>query len=50
MSEIEASLVYKVSSRTTRATQRNPVLKTSLQVLRLWIFGREGTGDGGCSG
>jgi predicted RNA-binding protein YlxR (DUF448 family) len=27
ISEIEASLVYKVSSRTTRAIQRNPVLK-----------------------
>jgi hypothetical protein len=25
MSEFEASLVYKVSSRTARATQRNPV-------------------------
>lgn len=25
--ELEASLVYKVSSRTARATQRNPVLK-----------------------
>jgi hypothetical protein len=27
ISEFEASLVYKVSSRTARATQRNPVLK-----------------------
>jgi hypothetical protein len=27
ISEFEASLVYKVSSRTSRATQRNPVLK-----------------------
>jgi hypothetical protein len=27
ISEFEASLVYKVSSRTTRATQRNPVSK-----------------------
>jgi hypothetical protein len=26
-SEFEASLVYRVSSRTARATQRNPVLK-----------------------
>ena len=26
-SEFEASLVYKVSSRTARATQRNPVLE-----------------------
>jgi hypothetical protein len=29
ISEFEASLVYKVSSRTTRATQRNPVWKKS---------------------
>jgi hypothetical protein len=27
ISEFEASLVYKMSSRTARATQRNPVLK-----------------------
>jgi hypothetical protein len=27
ISEFKASLVYKVSSRTTRATQRNPVSK-----------------------
>jgi hypothetical protein len=27
VSEFEASLVYNVSSRTARATQRNPVLK-----------------------
>jgi hypothetical protein len=27
ISELEASLVYKVNSRTARATQRNPVLK-----------------------
>jgi hypothetical protein len=27
ISEIEASLVYKVSARTARATQRNPVSK-----------------------
>jgi hypothetical protein len=27
MSEFEASLVYRVSSRTGRATQRNPVSK-----------------------
>ena len=27
ISELEASLVYKVSSRTARATQRNPVSK-----------------------
>jgi hypothetical protein len=28
ISEFEVSLVYKVSSRTSRAIQRNPVLKT----------------------
>jgi hypothetical protein len=28
ISEFEASLVYKVSSRTARATQRNPVSKS----------------------
>ena len=27
ISEFDASLIYKVSSRTARATQRNPVLK-----------------------
>jgi hypothetical protein len=27
VSEFEASLIYKVSSRTARATQRNPVSK-----------------------
>ena len=27
ISEVKASLVYRVSSRTARATQRNPVLK-----------------------
>jgi hypothetical protein len=29
ISEFEASLVYKVSSRTARAIQRNPVSKTT---------------------
>jgi hypothetical protein len=28
ISEFKASLVYRVSSRTARTTQRNPVLKT----------------------
>jgi uncharacterized protein (DUF2252 family) len=31
ISEFEASLVYKVSSRTARAIQRNPVLKNKKQ-------------------
>jgi hypothetical protein len=29
ISEFEASLVYRVSSRTARATQKNPVSKTT---------------------
>jgi hypothetical protein len=31
ISELEASLVYRVSSRTARDTQRNPVSKTNKQ-------------------
>ena len=31
ISEFKASLVYKVSSKTARATQRNPVSKTKNQ-------------------
>jgi hypothetical protein len=31
ISEFEASLFYKVSSRTARATQRNPVSKNKKQ-------------------
>jgi hypothetical protein len=34
----EASLVYKVSSRTARTTQRNPVLKKMLGLER-WLSG-----------
>jgi hypothetical protein len=30
ISEFEASLVYRVSSRTARVTQRNPVLKNKI--------------------
>jgi hypothetical protein len=32
ISEFEASLVYKVSSRTARATQRNPVSKKNIML------------------
>jgi hypothetical protein len=32
ISEFEASLVYKVSSRTARATQRNPVSKKKKKI------------------
>jgi hypothetical protein len=35
ISEFEASLVYRVSSRTARATQRNPVSKTNKQTKRI---------------
>jgi hypothetical protein len=31
ISEFKASLVYRVSSRTAKATQRNPVLKNKKQ-------------------
>ena len=34
ISEFEASLVYKVSSRTARAIQRNPVSKTNKQTKK----------------
>jgi hypothetical protein len=45
ISEFEASLVYRVSSRTARATQRNPVSKNRKKKRRrrkkktsfLWI-------------
>jgi hypothetical protein len=33
ISEFEASLVYRVSSRTARATQRNPVLKKKKKII-----------------
>jgi hypothetical protein len=36
ISEFEASLVYKVSSRTARATQRNPVSKN--QKKKQWTM------------
>jgi hypothetical protein len=35
ISEFEASLVYKVSSRIARATQRNPVSKTKQNKKRM---------------
>jgi hypothetical protein len=38
ISEFEASLVYRVSSRTARAIQRNPVLeKKSMGYLYIWL-------------
>jgi hypothetical protein len=41
ISEFEASLVYRVSSRTARATQRNPVLKNRKKERRRKRGGRE---------
>jgi hypothetical protein len=42
ISEFEASLVYRVSSRTARATQRNPVSKNKIKknkkVWRNWFI------------
>jgi hypothetical protein len=35
ISEFEASLVYRVSSRTARATQRNPVSKRKKKKKKL---------------
>jgi hypothetical protein len=46
MSEFEASLVYKVSSRTARATQRNPVWGVGWG----WGWGWGGVGWGGGGG
>jgi hypothetical protein len=36
--EFEASLVYKVNSRTARATQRNPVLKNQKKKKEVLIW------------
>jgi hypothetical protein len=42
ISEFEASLVYRVSSRTARATQRNPVSKTNphppKKEKEMWVY------------
>jgi hypothetical protein len=41
ISEFQASLVYRVSSRTARAIQRNPVLekkKKKAVTLKFWKF------------
>jgi hypothetical protein len=37
ISEFEASLVYRMSSRTARATQRNPVLKKK-KFRESWVW------------
>jgi hypothetical protein len=44
ISEFEASLVYKVSSRTARVTQRNPVLKKQQQKKKKLGFQLQGRG------
>ena len=41
ISELEASLVYRVSSRTARATQRNPVRLLSWFLLSAHLFFQE---------
>jgi hypothetical protein len=38
ISEFEASLVYRVSSRRARAVQRNPVSKTNKQTNKKDMF------------
>jgi hypothetical protein len=42
ISEFEASLVYRVSSRTARATQRNPVSKNKNKTKQNKRFSEEG--------
>jgi hypothetical protein len=42
ISEFEASLVYKVSSRTARAIQRNPVLKNQKK-KKIFFFQTKGS-------
>jgi hypothetical protein len=44
ISEFEASLVYRVSSRTARATQRNPVSENQKKKKKK----KERGGDGKC--
>jgi hypothetical protein len=44
ISEFEASLVYKASSRTARAIKRNPVSKNKKQQQQqqyIYIYGKE---------
>jgi hypothetical protein len=50
ISEFEASLVYKVSSRTARVTQRNPVSKKpkkKKKKKRVFIYLKKSRGGGG---
>jgi hypothetical protein len=41
ISRFEASLIYRVSSRTARATQRNPVSKNQKKKKHVEILSRE---------
>jgi hypothetical protein len=41
ISDFESSLVYRVRSRTARATQRNPVLKKEKEKEKKKDFGKE---------
>jgi hypothetical protein len=44
ISEFEASLVYRVSSRTARDIRRNPVLKKKIMdMIRYWVGDRNET-------
>jgi hypothetical protein len=45
ISEFEASLVYRVSSRTAKATQRNPVSKNKKQTNKQKIQQKEALGQ-----
>jgi hypothetical protein len=47
ISEFEASLVYRVSSRTARATQRNPVSKKKKKERKNKKKKKEGRKEGG---
>jgi hypothetical protein len=47
ISEFKASLVYRVSSRIARATQRNSVLKNQKEKKKREGKGREGKGREG---
>jgi hypothetical protein len=38
ISEFEASLIYRVSSRIARTTQRNPVSKNQKKKKKNWVF------------
>jgi hypothetical protein len=45
ISEFEASLVYRVSSRTARATQKNPVFKNKNKNKKKDVRSMESTGS-----